>query len=273
VTEFPVFIPFEDRQLATVVTVPDDRPRALVLLLQGLGSPRAHRYGLWTRAARALAEKGIASARFDFPGMGDSTGAVRVRLDRPPAPETIAVAETVMDAIGVNTFGVIGNCVGGRTSFEVAARVDSCISAISLGNPKGILQGEGRAAPHKVAHRVARKVPKVAKLVRRVVKTESIQPRVKFVSRVQETIRTSHVLFLLLHSGSAHAIESRVSALAASSGKKAEFRTEVQTIDVEGSNNFQIPVGSQPAVIDALVQWMDETMPKIESTAVAHGSS
>ena len=75
--EHPMFVPWADGEhLAAMLTVPDAPSRGLVLLLQGLGPPRSHRYQLWTRTARALAERGIASVRMDYPQVGDSTGRI-----------------------------------------------------------------------------------------------------------------------------------------------------------------------------------------------------
>jgi len=265
-TEYPIFVPYDGGHLATIVTVPEDRPRGLVLLLQGLGAPRAHRYGMWARAARSMAAKGIAVARFDYPDVGDSTGSLPARMDAPPTSEALAVATTVMDATGVEVFGIVGNCLGARTAFEIAAQVDACVSAVSLGSPKGLLHGEGRTAPHRAARRAARKLPKAAKLIRRVVQTDKVKPRLKFVSAVQRSMSRAHVLFLLLHKDGGPALERRIATMASESDKRPGLRTEVQTIDVEGSAIFQLPLKSHQHVIDALVDWMDGTMPEARRT-------
>ena len=45
----------------------------MVFTTGGGGTLRSQRFRLWTRAARALADIGIASVRMEFAGIGDST--------------------------------------------------------------------------------------------------------------------------------------------------------------------------------------------------------
>src|SRR5206468_3179120 len=78
VREFPVFVPSRGERIGAVIAVPDADPRGLVLLMPGGGgAPRAHRYAMYTKVARGLAERGIASVRMDWRGVGDSTGRAR----------------------------------------------------------------------------------------------------------------------------------------------------------------------------------------------------
>jgi pimeloyl-ACP methyl ester carboxylesterase len=121
-SEHPIFVPFGEQALAAVVTVPEGRPcRGVVLLLQGQGaSGRANKYRLWVRAARKLADRGIACIRMDLPGTGDSTGSRPETVDDFSTPEATAVLDVVLQALGVEAFGLAGHCYGAQAFFEVA---------------------------------------------------------------------------------------------------------------------------------------------------------
>jgi hypothetical protein len=67
-------------QIAATLALPQTGPRAAVLLLHGYTGSRdefrsAAGEGMFARAARLLAERGVASLRIDFRGSGDSDGA------------------------------------------------------------------------------------------------------------------------------------------------------------------------------------------------------
>jgi dienelactone hydrolase len=133
--EFPVFVPHGPEHLAAVVTVPDGPPRGLVLLVTGTGAPRSHRFQLWTRVCRRLAQDGLASARMDYFGSGDSTGRVverrmgqlELRID-----EASAVARFALEALGMNRLATMGNCSGGLVAMGVAARSPSSVGTVCI---------------------------------------------------------------------------------------------------------------------------------------------
>src|SRR5205809_963859 len=131
-TERPMFVPFRGGHMASVLTIPDSDPRGLVLLLQGLGAARSHKNRVWTRAARVLADRDIASVRMDYPDMGDSTGVLHADLEDLPVGEVEAVARIAMEAVGVDRFGVVGNCFGLRAGFSLASRTDECVTVASI---------------------------------------------------------------------------------------------------------------------------------------------
>lgn len=131
--------------LVGVLTEPDteahpDRP-ALILLNSGL----IHRVApqrLYVRLARAVAERGFASLRFDFSGIGDSS----VRVDGLPM-EDAGIAETreAMDLVtrrtGRRRFVLLGLCGGGYFSFRTAT-VDERVRGLILLNVRGHLHGD-----------------------------------------------------------------------------------------------------------------------------------
>src|SRR5207244_11235313 len=90
----------------------DEAPRGVVLLLTGTGAPRSHRFQLWTRVARALGERGLASVRLDYLGIGDSTGSTReVALQGTTDIRTAqAIARFSLEVLGVDRMAVAGNC-------------------------------------------------------------------------------------------------------------------------------------------------------------------
>jgi alpha/beta superfamily hydrolase len=131
--ELPVFVPYEDDHLAAVITVPDGDPAALVLLLTGTGAPRSHRFQLWTRAARALADQGLASVRMDYRGVGDSTGRMpQLVLGDRRRDQAMAVARFAMAAVGIDRFGIASNCSGAVIGLEIAAEMPECTAAILI---------------------------------------------------------------------------------------------------------------------------------------------
>jgi alpha/beta superfamily hydrolase len=135
VKEYSVFIPYDREHLAAVITVPEQDPTGLVLLTTGTGAPRSHRFQLWTRLARRLAEDGLASVRMDYLGIGDSSGRILERrmgeLEK-RVDEALAVARFSSDAVGTSRLITLGNCSGGLIGLGVAAKSPTCVGAICI---------------------------------------------------------------------------------------------------------------------------------------------
>jgi pimeloyl-ACP methyl ester carboxylesterase len=131
--EFPVFIPHEEEHLGAIATVPDGEPRAMILLLTGTGAPRSHRFQMWTKAARSLAENGIASLRLDYLGIGDSTGeSDEVPLDEDAVGQMLSAVRFGTRAVGTDRVGVVGNCSGALTALYLASVLPNCEGAICI---------------------------------------------------------------------------------------------------------------------------------------------
>lgn len=266
--EYPLFVPFEDQHLAAVVTVPEVRIRGLAVLLQGLGAPRSHRYGLWTWTARTLADRGIASVRLDYPELGDSTGVARLAMDDTPLPHTVAVIDTVREALGVREFATTGNCLGAKISLELAAGVDGCVSVgcIIPGSPKTVLVGEGRTAPHRAARRVSRRMPRLGSFGRQALRSHKIQPRMHFIPEVADAMRNADLMFLHLGSEERHhRLERALATLA--TDEQASHRVETWFIPAGNTSGMRLDLDLQPKVIGSLVRWIDETLPGAATTA------
>lgn len=261
-SEYPIFLPFGDGRLAALVTVPQDRPRGLVMFLQGLGTPRSHRYQLWTRASWGLAEQGLASVRMDYPEMGDSTGTLPTQLEDPPVAEATAVARLALDAVGVDRLGVVGNCLGARVGFGVAAQMDECTSVACIipDTLKALLRGGGRTRSRLTVAHAARRIPRVAGVARRVVHWDSTRRRLRYVPEVLSTLGTADVLFLLVGVESLeHRFRSALQPLLRSS--PPERQAEIRYVQSGHARGMRLPLDVQPLVIDAIVRWMDETFP------------
>jgi dienelactone hydrolase len=135
VREFPIFVPFGQNHLAAILAVPDDEPAGLVLLTTGTGAPRSHRFQLWTSVARRLADRGIASVRMDYLGVGDSSGRVQERrmgeLDL-RIDEAEAVTRFAQEAVGAERMAAVGNCSGGLVALGVAVRVPGFVGTTCI---------------------------------------------------------------------------------------------------------------------------------------------
>jgi pimeloyl-ACP methyl ester carboxylesterase len=143
--EHPVFIPYGEWHLAATLALPSGDPRGLVLLLTGLAATRSHRFGMWTRAARRLAEDlSLASLRLDYAGTGDSTR-YAARWTGDTWEQVAAALRFGLGATGVSAFGVAGNCLGGRHALRLAAERPDCVGAVCIRpdlaptEPRGLL--------------------------------------------------------------------------------------------------------------------------------------
>jgi alpha/beta superfamily hydrolase len=200
VNEYALFVPHETDHLATVLTLPDEEPSALVLLVTGTGAPRSHRFQLWTRLARCLAERGFASVRMEYRGIGDSSG----RLDRPSMgdrrlEQALAVAQFGMRATGTSRFGVAGNCSGGIVALGVAAADSACQSAVCI-LPRIVQLGKvNQAVIGARRSRLARAVrsrAKLDKLVRRSLTATRDAPSPAVKEAIGPALDHARVLFI-----------------------------------------------------------------------------
>ena len=119
--EHGVFVPSGDRVLGAVVALPDREARGVVALTTGGGGAlRSHHFAVWTRVARGLAERGIASIRMEHAGVGDSTGVARMDFKGLPVEDVKAVARFGLEATGSQRLGLCGNCGGARAALQAA---------------------------------------------------------------------------------------------------------------------------------------------------------
>ena len=261
--EYPIFVPFGQEHLAAIVTVPEEQPTSVVLFLQGLGAPRSHRYGLWKKTAHGLAERGLASVRLDYPQLGDSSGVFRAEMETPPVEEARAALDTARDALGVERFGVIGNCMGLLAGFELAATEPACASVgcFLTDPPRGIIVDRSTPSYQLAARRMSRKVPSLRRFASQFVHVRKGSFRHGLTPEVARTMRSCSMLFLLVGSPeTGRRLGEHVNRLREQIGVGTDRRVDVQTVVADGTELLQIPLQAHPQVVDAFVTWMSETL-------------
>jgi len=132
--ETPVIFPSSGFDLFGILTVPEAQSlaeRVGVILLAGGIIPRSHRNRMWVKAARRLAALGFYVLRFDYRGIGDSSGSLfEMRLDRPFTEDVLAAATFLRSVAKVDRLILVGTCFGALTVFsavEAAAPIDGLI--------------------------------------------------------------------------------------------------------------------------------------------------
>ena len=134
--EFPVFVPAGGERLAGIVCAPTVGLEDLgVVLLTGANYTRTHRNRMWVRAARELAERGIPSIRFDYHGVGDSTGRVVIDLEVALEVDANGAADLLRAVTGVSRLAFVATCFGGRTAMAAAAPRDDVVSTTAFPLP------------------------------------------------------------------------------------------------------------------------------------------
>ncbi|MEM8551637.1 MAG: alpha/beta fold hydrolase [Pseudomonadota bacterium] len=140
--ERTVAIDTPDGQIAGTLAGPADAPpAALVLMLHGYTGARneipvAGGEGMFARAARAFAERGIASLRMDFIGSGQSDGEWADTRFSGQARDAIRGAAWLQAAHGTDVLplGVLGYSQGGLVALRAAA-VSDPFDRMALWNP------------------------------------------------------------------------------------------------------------------------------------------
>ena len=91
-----------------------------------------------SRAARyissALAEKGIATLRFDFTGLGESEGEFDGTTFSHNVDDIVAAANALRDAYGAPTL-LVGHSLGGSAVLAAAAKVPEVVAVATIGAP------------------------------------------------------------------------------------------------------------------------------------------
>lgn len=142
-----VFLPAGDETLFGVLTRPTAEANGTaVVICTGGGSPTSsNRNRLSVRLCRLLAAQGYHAMRFDYHGVGESTGEIdRFRLDQPFVEDLRAVLAWLRRQ-GVTRFLLLGSCFGARTVLATAAAGVEGIEAVGLITPppRDFERGEG----------------------------------------------------------------------------------------------------------------------------------
>jgi pimeloyl-ACP methyl ester carboxylesterase len=253
VNEHPVFIPFRDERLAGIVTLPDEVPRGLVLLLQGMGAPRSHKYRLWTRTARLLAERGFASLRFDYEELGDSTGSFTSHLDDPPLEEAITATTFVMRALGVKSVVAVGNCMGARAALALGNRMQECTAVVCIlpGNLEAILLNDPKVGIAETDGSFSRPDATTTG------SSTSATPTPVYVPDFLATVDRADTLLVYLGSDAPFRRLARIVASLPDSSKRKEGTVRTMLLPMNSITQFRLTMTMQPLLIDAIVDWID----------------
>jgi hypothetical protein len=281
-TEHPVFVPLDDEFIAAVLTVPDDTPRGLVVLLTGVGATRSHRFQVWTRTARRLAEdKALASIRLDYLGVGDSTAEIRAWTQQNiPTREAVAAALFGMQALGVDRVASSGNCIGSWASLGMADAVPGWLGAALIRMP--LLDGGAMTAVRRRAGRsgLFRTTIKVLRsnafIRRRILRRMADATRRAYVptrTLFPRGLARGDLLFLWGEDDYTFSRKVRpvLRDLAKAVPKDRRDAYEVRVVAGRSLQGFDA-VPSQDLVVDTLAEWFDQlfaTKPQDTSPVMA----
>lgn len=147
--EQPAFFPGEDGStLLGIFGTPTTEPLGVAAFVLSAGGfiGSTHRNRLNVRICSELAAAGFHTMRFDWHGVGDSTGTVdRFDLDRPFVQDVLGAARWVLDQ-GIDRFVVIGSCFGARTALAGASSIEGLEALFLVSLP---LRTRGRSTPRR----------------------------------------------------------------------------------------------------------------------------
>lgn len=140
----PLFIEVEGETLFALRSDPVEPGPVGVLLLPAGGytfTPQRNRWGV--DLAHRLAAEGYPFLRFDWRGIGDSTGSVDTfALDRP----AVADARAALGALPSQRKVLMGQCYGARTALAMAGEVSGLAGVVLISPPvRDHARGEGTA--------------------------------------------------------------------------------------------------------------------------------
>lgn len=146
--EYPVVFPAGREEIFGIYAehLRDPRDTAVILLTGGGFIPMTHRNRMWVRLARALAAERFPVLRFDYHGIGESTGTVtQYWLDR-PFVEDLQGAIAWVRRQPITRLVLVGSCFGARTILSASDRIPELSAAVLLSPPlRGHGLGEGAA--------------------------------------------------------------------------------------------------------------------------------
>lgn len=121
-TEYPVFIQGKNYDLFGILHVPDKgllHEKTVAILLNGTSIPRTHRNRMGVRLARYLTEMGFFTFRFDYCGLGESTGVAETgNLNQLHTQDAVKIVDFLSKLIRPTRIIFIGTCFGARTALS-----------------------------------------------------------------------------------------------------------------------------------------------------------
>jgi alpha/beta superfamily hydrolase len=256
-TEYPVFVPSGDGRIGAVLTVPDGSSRGLVLLIPGGGgAPRSHRYGMFTKVARALAERGISSMRMEARGVGESSGNARYSFNALPVEDTLNVARFALRAIGDQPLGIAANCGGARTALRLIPVLPEVRAAVLM-MLKPRAGTRSQKAPVRTAKRLVRRIPRLGSTLRSARYALHVRRTTPVFEGLQAAHDTADLLLLEAATVKVGRLPRFVAGLRA---KHGPHRLEMRTMPGGSTKAFQ-DLDRQDFVLAAIVEWFDEEFP------------
>jgi len=262
-SEFPMFVPTTDGQIATVLTVPQEEPRGLVILLHGLGSGRSNLNRLWTITGRDLADRGLATVRMDYPAVGDSTGTFHGQLEDPPVEEVETVARFILELLPVPRVAVVGECLGARTAFRLAPRLPqlSSIGVVSA-SPDGLMSGMGYSRTGRMVKDASKRMRGLRRVARRILPHATVRRHQVLAPDVEQGIRSVETRFLFVGDPVMfEEVRRAIGAIASESGSSARVG-EVVILPATGDSIGSWPRRLHPALLEQMVEWIDQVFPR-----------
>jgi len=151
--EVPIFFDTGEATLFGVLTVPTGPRRDVaVIILPGGGTPLSTNVNRFSvRFCRKIAADGFHAFRFDYHGVGESTGSAGAFHLGAPFVADVEAATRALHAEGLKRFAIVGSCFGARTALSSAAANLGVIGLATICLPiRDFEMGE------RVATRVAR---------------------------------------------------------------------------------------------------------------------
>lgn len=133
--ERAIFVDSPEGPLAAVVTTPPTpSDTGVVICPGGWYGTSTNRNRVVVRLARAIANLGHTVVRFDWHGVGDSSGEIdRFVLDRPFVDDVVAVSDSLSGA--ADRLLVVGVCFGGRSALAAAPELPSLAGLVLVSFP------------------------------------------------------------------------------------------------------------------------------------------
>lgn len=145
IVDRPVFVPLpDDEVLFAVASEPQAAGSCGVVLLPPGGynlTPQVNRWAV--DFAHRMASLGYPTVRFDWMGIGDSTGVVDTFSLHEPAT---AEAEAALTVLSTENCVLVGQCYGARTAMAMAGSIDRLAGVALLAPPvRDFKRGDGTA--------------------------------------------------------------------------------------------------------------------------------
>jgi pimeloyl-ACP methyl ester carboxylesterase len=135
--ELPVFFPVEEDMLFGIFTEPASEPRGVaVIVLSGGGTPLSTSVNaLSVHFCRRIAGLGFHALRFDYHGVGESSGDEDWFNIASPFVADLMGAIAHIRTHGLEKFVLVGSCFGARTALAAAPKVTGLIGAVLISPP------------------------------------------------------------------------------------------------------------------------------------------